>query len=55
MKCKYKKICRKSESILSCSFENTVTEGKGLTPVKTARCDERLLSSAQIDKLYHEL
>jgi len=34
MKCKCKKICRKSESILSFSYENTVTEEENMGPVK---------------------
>jgi len=55
MKCKYKKICRKSEPILSFSFENTVTEGPSLRPVKTVHSDQRFLSLVPIDKLYHEL
>jgi len=55
MKCKCKKICRKSESSLSLSYENTITEGANIRPVKAVRPDERFLSLAQIDKLYHEL
>jgi len=49
------KICRKSESNLSFSYENSVTEGTNLRPVKAVRRVERFLSLAQIDKLYHEL
>jgi len=38
------KICRKSESGLSFSYENTVTEGTNLRPIKAMRHDERFLS-----------
>jgi len=51
----FKKICRKSESSLSFSYENTVTEGANLRPVKAVRRDERFLSLAQTDKHCHEL
>ena len=37
------------------SYENPVTEGTNLRPVKAVRRDERFLSLAQIDKLYHQL
>ena len=47
------KLCRKSESRLSFSYEKIVTEGTNLRLVKTVRCEERFLSLAQIDKLYH--
>jgi len=45
------KLCRKSESSLSFSCANTVTEGTNLRPVKAVRRDERFLSLAQINKL----
>jgi len=41
-----KKICRKSESSLSFSYESTVTEGTNLRPIKAMRRDERFLSLA---------
>jgi len=34
MKCKCKKICRNSESVLSFSYENIITEGANMSPVK---------------------
>jgi len=34
MKCKCKKNCRKSESILSFSYENIITKGATTRPVK---------------------
>jgi len=34
MKCKCKKNCRKSESILSFSYQNIITEGANMRPVK---------------------
>jgi len=34
MKCKCKKNCNKSESILSFSYENIITEGANMRPVK---------------------
>jgi len=34
-------ICRKSESSLSFSYENTVSEGKKMRPIKAMRPDER--------------
>jgi len=37
-------ICRKSESNLSFSYENTFTEGTNLRPIEAVRCDERFLS-----------
>jgi len=40
------KIWRKSESRLSFSYENTVTEGTHLRPIKASRRDERFLSLA---------
>jgi len=40
------KICRKSESSLSFSYESTVTEGTNLRPIKAIRRDERFLSLA---------
>jgi len=40
------KICRKSESSLSFSYENTVTEGTNLRPIQAVRSDERFLSLA---------
>jgi len=49
------KICRKSESSLSFSYENAVAEGTNLRLVKAVRCVEDFLSLAQINKLYHEL
>jgi len=49
------KICRKAESSPCFSYENTVTEGANLKPVKAMGRDERFLSLAQINKLYHEL
>jgi len=48
-------VCRKSESSLAFSYENTVTEGTNLRPVKAMLRDERFLSLAQMNKLYHEL
>jgi len=55
MKCKCKKICRKSESILSFSYDNVITEGANMRPVKA--CAPQLTFSfiSSIDKLYHEL
>jgi len=50
-----KKICRNSESSLSFSCENIVTEGTNLRPVKAMRRDERFRLLAQIDKVYQEL
>jgi len=44
----FKNICRKSESSLSFTYENTVTEGTNLRPVKAVRRDERSFSLAQI-------
>jgi len=41
-----KKICRKSESSLSFSYENAVTNGTNLLPIKAMRRDERFLSLA---------
>jgi len=38
------KIRRKSESSQSFSYENTVTEGTNLRPIKAMRRDERFLS-----------
>jgi len=38
------KTCRKSESSLTFSYENTVTEGTNLRPIKAVRRDERFLS-----------
>jgi len=55
MKYKCKHNCRKSESILSFSYENIITEETNMRTVKHVRRDERFLSLAQIDKLYHEL
>jgi len=57
MKCKCKKICRKSESSLSFSYQNTVTEGTNLRLIKACRLsrDERFLSLAQIVEFHHEL
>jgi len=49
------KICKKSVSSLSFSYENTVTDGTNRRPVKAVYRDERFLSLAQSDKLYHEL
>jgi len=40
------KIWRKSKSNLSFSYENTVTKGTNLRPIKAMRCDERFLSLA---------
>jgi len=37
------KIFRKSESSLSFSYENRITEGTNLRPVKRVRRDERFL------------
>ena len=49
------KIFRKSESRLSFSCENTVTYATNLRGrSKHVRRDERFLSSAQIEKPYHE-
>jgi len=44
-----------SESSLSFSNENIVTEGVNMRSVKAVRYNKRFLSLAQIDKLYHEL
>jgi len=41
-----RKICRKSESSLSFSYENIVTEGTNLMPIKAMRRDERFLLPA---------
>jgi len=49
------KIWKKPESSLSISYENTVTEGTNLRPVKSVHRDERVLSLAEIYKLFHEL
>ena len=49
------KIWRKSESSLSFSYENTITEVANLRPVKPERRDEFFLSSTQIDELCHAL
>jgi len=38
------KICRKSESSLSFSYENTITEGTNLRPIKAMRHYECFLS-----------
>jgi len=54
MNANVKKFCRKSESSLSFSYENTVKERINMRPVKAVCCDERFLSLAQIDKLYHK-
>jgi len=40
------KICWKSESSLSFSYENIITEGTNLRPIKAMRRDERFLSLA---------
>jgi len=40
------KFCRKSESSLSFSYENTVTVGTNLRLIKAVRRDERFLSLA---------
>jgi len=40
------KTCRKSESGLSYSYENTVAEGTNLRPIKAIHRDERFLSFA---------
>jgi len=40
------KLCRKSESRLEFSYENTVTEGTNLRPIKSMRSNERFLSLA---------
>jgi len=48
MKCKCKRNCRKSESSLSFSYENIITEGANMTPVKAVRCNERFLSLEKI-------
>jgi len=40
------KIWRKSESSLSFSYENSVTEGTNLRPIKAMRRSERFLSLA---------
>jgi len=45
------KICRKSESSISLSYENTVTEGTNLKQVKAVRRGKRFLSLAQSDSL----
>jgi len=34
MKCKCKKNCKKSESVLSFSYQNIITEGANMWPVK---------------------
>ena len=49
------KICRKSESSLSFNYENAVTEGTNIKPVKAVRRDVRILSLAEIDQFYHDL
>jgi len=49
------KICKESESRLRSSYENTVTEGTNLRPVKAIHRDEHILSLAQIDKISHKL
>ena len=41
------KICSKSESILSFSYENIITEVANMRPVKYVRRDERFLSLEQ--------
>jgi len=48
---KCKNNCRKSESILSFGYENIITQGTNLRPVKAVRGDEHFLSLARIDKL----
>ena len=45
----WKKICRKSETSLAFSYENIVTAGTNLRPVKAMRPDEGFVSLAQID------
>jgi len=40
------KICRTSESSLLFSYENTVTEGTNLRPVKAVHRDQHFLSLA---------
>jgi len=42
------KFCSKSESSLLFSYENTVTEGTNLRPIKAVRRNERFLSLAQV-------
>jgi len=36
MKCECKNICRKAESILSFSYQNIITEGTNMRPVKAS-------------------
>jgi len=55
MKCKCKKNCRKSASILSFTYQNIITERANMGGSKHVRRDERFPSLAQIDELYHEL
>jgi len=49
------KVCKKSESSFSFNYQNTVTEGTNLRPVKAVRRDKRVLSLARIYKPYHKL
>ena len=49
------KICKKPESNLLFTYENTVIKGINLTPIEVEHLDERVLSLAQVDKLYHDL
>jgi len=50
-----KKICKKPDTSISFSYENTVTEGASLSPVKSVHRDEPVFSLAQIDELCHAL
>jgi len=47
------KICKKPESNLLFTYENTVTKGINLTPIEVEHLDERVFSLAQVDKHYH--
>ena len=49
------KNLKKPESSLSFSYENTVTKGTNLRPIKAVHRDEHFLSLALSDELYHEL
>jgi len=42
----FKKFCGKSDESLSFSYENAVTNGINLKPIKAMRRDERFLSLA---------
>ena len=46
------KICKRSGLSLSFSYEHTLTEVINLRPVKAVHRDERVLSLAEVDKIY---